>query len=304
MAADEICWHRTLEGITKLMSEVGGKSEDLEIIAQLQESFRKVAKANFSKGSDFIKNVLHDLITKTDYIFLTAISAILASEATSKKKSEVPQKVPRLFEPIIQNLEDHLNAVERAQKKVANLYQFIKSKIDEAHQVDYKLSREYVLSLELKKYELDGELNTWKCYMEGTEGVLTEFDKEIKDYLSRESYKMKWMVGLFVVGTTVFTGGAGAIASGASAIAAAGIGATPLIGGGAAGGFVASLGSGGIYGYFKGKSNDKLRLQNSKFRARLMELKRKFVEEQNHSKTLEFCIYALWTEEAKRSSNI
>ena len=103
---------------------------------------------------------------------------------------------------------------------------------------------------------------------------------------------------------SVFTGGAGAIASGASAIAAAGIGATSLIGGGAAGGFVASLGSGGIYGYFKGKSNDKLRLQNSKFRARLMELKRKFVEEQNHSKTLEFCIDALRTEEAKRSSNI
>ena len=68
--------------------------------------------------------------------------------------------------------------------------------------MDYKLSREYVLSLELKKYELDGELNTWKCYMEDTEGVLTEFDKEIKDYLSRESYKMKWMVGFFVVGTT------------------------------------------------------------------------------------------------------
>ena len=68
--------------------------------------------------------------------------------------------------------------------------------------MDYKLSREYVLSLELKKYELDGELKTWKCYMENTEGVLTEFDKEIKDYLSRESYKMKWMVGVFVVGTT------------------------------------------------------------------------------------------------------
>ena len=103
---------------------------------------------------------------------------------------------------------------------------------------------------------------------------------------------------------SVFTGGAGAIASGVSAIAAAGIGATPLIGGGAAGGFVTSLGSSGIYRYFKGKSNDKLRLQNSKFRARLMELKRKFVEEQNHSKTLEFCIDALRTEEAKRSSNI
>ena len=68
--------------------------------------------------------------------------------------------------------------------------------------MDYKLSREYVLSLELKKYELDGELNTWKCHMENTDGVLTEFDKEIKDYLSRESYKMKWMVGFFVVGTT------------------------------------------------------------------------------------------------------
>lgn len=72
---------------------------------------------------------------------------------------------------------------------------------------------------------------------------------------------------------SVFTGGAGAIASGVRAIAAAiAIGATPLIGGGAAGGFVASLGSSGIYRYFKGKSNDKLRLQNSKFRARLMEL--------------------------------
>ena len=129
MAADEICLHRTLEGIKKLMSEAGGKSEDLEIIAQLQESFRKVAKANSSKGSDFIKNVLRDLITKTDYIFLTAKSAILASVATSMKKSEAPQKVPRLFEPIIQKVEDHLNAVERAQKKVANLYQFIKSKV-------------------------------------------------------------------------------------------------------------------------------------------------------------------------------
>ena len=129
MAADEICWHRTLEGIKELMSEVGGKSEDLEIIAQLQESFRKVANANSSKGSDFIKNMLRDLITEADYIFLTAKSAILVSEATSMKKSEAPQKVPKLFEPIIQKVEDLLNAVERAQEKVTNLYQFIKSKV-------------------------------------------------------------------------------------------------------------------------------------------------------------------------------
>ena len=113
------------------MSEVGGKilSEDLEIIAQLQESFRKVANANSGKGSDFIKKMLRDLITEADYIFLTAKSAILVSEATSMKKSEAPQKVPKLFEPIIQKVEDLLNAVERAQEKVTNLYQFIKSKV-------------------------------------------------------------------------------------------------------------------------------------------------------------------------------
>ena len=131
MAEDEICLYGTLEGIKKLMSEVGGKilSEDLEIIAQLQESFRKVANANSSKGSDFIKNMLRDLITEADYVFLTVKSAILACEATIMKKSESPQKVPKLFEPIIQKVEDHLNAVERAQEKVTNLYQFIKSKV-------------------------------------------------------------------------------------------------------------------------------------------------------------------------------
>ena len=38
--------------------------------------------------------------------------------------------------------------------------------------------------------------------MEDTEIVLTEFDKEVKDYLRRESHKTKWMVGFFVVGAT------------------------------------------------------------------------------------------------------
>ena len=68
--------------------------------------------------------------------------------------------------------------------------------------MNYKLSRENLLSLEIKKDELDGELNIWKCYIEDTERVLTEFDKEIKEYLSRESYKSTWMVGFFVVGAT------------------------------------------------------------------------------------------------------
>ena len=38
--------------------------------------------------------------------------------------------------------------------------------------------------------------------MEDTERVLTEFDKEVNDYLRRESHKTKWMVGFLVVGAT------------------------------------------------------------------------------------------------------
>ena len=68
--------------------------------------------------------------------------------------------------------------------------------------MDYKLSKEYLQWLEVKKDELDGELNIWKRYIKDTERVLTEFDKEIKEYLSRESYKSTWMVGFFVVGVT------------------------------------------------------------------------------------------------------
>ena len=81
MAADEICLHKTLEGIKVLVSEAGGKilAEDLNIISRLQESFREVVKANSSEESDFIEDVLRHLITNTDYIFLTAKSAILAS---------------------------------------------------------------------------------------------------------------------------------------------------------------------------------------------------------------------------------
>lgn len=68
--------------------------------------------------------------------------------------------------------------------------------------MDYKLSKEYLQWLEVKKDELDGELNIWKRYIKDTERVLTEFDKEIKEYLSRERYKSKWMIGFFVVGAT------------------------------------------------------------------------------------------------------
>ena len=69
MATDEICLHKTLEGIKKLVSDAGGKilAEDFRIISQLQESFREVVKAHSSEGSDFIKNVLRHLITKNDY---------------------------------------------------------------------------------------------------------------------------------------------------------------------------------------------------------------------------------------------
>ena len=38
--------------------------------------------------------------------------------------------------------------------------------------------------------------------MEDSERVLTEFDKEKNYYLRQKKYKMKWMVGLFVVGAT------------------------------------------------------------------------------------------------------
>ena len=60
LAANEICLHRTLGVIKKLMSEAGGKilAEDLEIVSRLQESFREVLKANSSKGSNFIEKVL------------------------------------------------------------------------------------------------------------------------------------------------------------------------------------------------------------------------------------------------------
>ena len=110
MAADEICLHEALEGIKILVSEAGGKilAEDLNIISRLQESFREVVKANCSEESDFIEDVLSHLITKTDYIFLTAKSAILASIATEITKLEVLLKVPRSFEPI-KKVEDHLN---------------------------------------------------------------------------------------------------------------------------------------------------------------------------------------------------
>ena len=131
MATDEICLHKTLEGIKKLVSDAGGKilAEDFRIISQLQESFREVVKAHSSEGSDFIKYVLRHLITKTDYIFSTAKSAILASEAKKMKKSEVALKVPKLFRPIIQKVEDHLNAVERAKTKVTDLYQVLRTKV-------------------------------------------------------------------------------------------------------------------------------------------------------------------------------
>ena len=84
----------------------------------------------------------------------------------------------------------------------------------------------------------------------------------------------------------VFTGGAGAIASGVSAIAAAGIGATPLIGGGAAGGFIASLASGGFYRYVKEKSNEELLLTYSNFNLSLEAYKREFAAAQERSKAL------------------
>ena len=79
LAANEICLHRTLGVIKKLMSEAGGKilAEDLEIVSRLQESFREVLKANSSKGSNFNEKVLCHLITATDYIFLMTKSAIL-----------------------------------------------------------------------------------------------------------------------------------------------------------------------------------------------------------------------------------
>ena len=79
LAANEICLHRTLGVIKKLMSVAGGKilAEDLEIVSRLQESFREVLKANSSKGRNFIEKVLCHLITATDYIFLMTKSAIL-----------------------------------------------------------------------------------------------------------------------------------------------------------------------------------------------------------------------------------
>lgn len=290
MAADEIDVRGSLEEIKKLVSEAQGKilTEDLKIILQLQESLREVVKAHCSKGSNFIENVLRRLITENNYIYFMAKNAVLSSEAKT-----IEQKVPRLFEPIKQKVEDHLDAVERAKKRVTDLYKVITSQVDEVARADYKLSRECLLLLEIKKQELDGELKTWKSFMEDTERVLTEFDKEVNDYLRRESHKTKWMVGFLVVGATVFTGGAGAIASSVGAIAAAGIGATPLIGGGAAGGFLTSLATGGIVHFFKEKTSDELHGIISNFKAKLEKLKKDYLVEKNHSETLDTNINTL-----------
>ena len=99
---------------------------------------------------------------------------------------------------------------------------------------------------------------------------------------------------------SVFTGGAGAIASGVSAIAAAGIGAAPLIGGGVAGGFIASLATGGLYRRFKEKSNEELLLTYSNFIVSLETYKRKFTAAQERLKALSTSIHKLRNNEATR----
>ena len=126
MAADEIDVRGSLEEIKKLVSEAQGKilTEDLKIILQLQESLREVVKAHCSKGSNFIENVLRRLITENNYIYFMAKNAVLSSVAKT-----IEQKVPRLFEPIKQKVEDHLDAVERAKKRVTDLYKVITSQV-------------------------------------------------------------------------------------------------------------------------------------------------------------------------------
>ena len=99
---------------------------------------------------------------------------------------------------------------------------------------------------------------------------------------------------------SVFTGGAGAIASGVSAIAAAGIGAAPLIGGGVAGGFIASLATGGLYRHFKEKSNEELLLTYSNFIVRLETYKKEFTALQERLKALSTSIHKLRKNEATR----
>ena len=99
---------------------------------------------------------------------------------------------------------------------------------------------------------------------------------------------------------SVFTGGAGAIASGVSAIAAAGIGAAPLIGGGLAGGFIASLATGGFYRHAKEKSKEDLLLTYSNFIVRLKAFKREFEEAQVRKKVLSTSIFKLRKNEATR----
>ena len=99
---------------------------------------------------------------------------------------------------------------------------------------------------------------------------------------------------------SVFTGGAGAIVSGVSALAAAGIGATSLIGGGAAGGFLTSLATSGIYHHLKEKSNEELRLTYSNFIVRLEAYRREFVAAQERLKALSTSIYKLRKNQATR----
>ena len=99
---------------------------------------------------------------------------------------------------------------------------------------------------------------------------------------------------------SVFTGGAGAIVSGVSAIAAAGIGAAPLIGGGVAGGFIASLATSGFYRRVKEKSKEELLLTYSNFIVRLKAFKREFAEAQVRKKVLSTSIFKLRKNEATR----
>ena len=99
---------------------------------------------------------------------------------------------------------------------------------------------------------------------------------------------------------SVFTGGAGAIVSGVSAIAAAGIGAAPLIGGGVAGGFIASLATGGYYRHAKEKSKEELLLTYSNFIVKLKASKREFAEAQERQKVLSTSIFKLRKYEATR----
>ena len=130
--ADETVFQMFLQAITEYVFNRTGKNvnEDLQVISQLEEILRTLAKersgqpSEGDQGISQVEDMIRYLISEAmgSYALLTAQNAFLSSEAEKMNETNPSRQMLGELQPVIDRVKFYIDRTNQAKKAVVDLY--------------------------------------------------------------------------------------------------------------------------------------------------------------------------------------